>query len=118
MFEKLGIFIPGIRDFLEYGDFYPGGFREFPKSCFLSQVLGFFESGNFYTGDFPSRGFVIFENPGIFIPRTFSISGDFSGTGIFGDWEFFNIWGFLSMGIFGDWEFFLVGWDSPPKSHL
>ena len=82
LFRGLGIFIPGIGDFLKSWDFYPGD-------------LGFLKSGDFFPGnwgfskicEFFSRGLDIFQNLGIYIP---------------GAWKFSKIWRFLSreLGIF------------------
>ena len=86
--HNLGIFIPGIEDFLRSGD------------------LGFL-----------SRGLGIFQNLGIFILgiEDFLKFGDFY-PGDF--CQIPGIRDFMGMRILWRWGFFFVGWDIPPKSHL
>ena len=73
----LGIFFPGILDFLKSWDFYPGDLGFFKFLGFLSPEIG----------DFVKSGFFI---PGI---GDFYLWG-FLGMGIFRGWDFFRGMGY------------------------
>ena len=87
--KNLGIFIPGIGDFLKSGDFYPGDRGFFEILGFLSPGIGdCFKSGDFYPGNW---GFVKIW---WFLSRGSGFFGDFLSPGFFGDRDFFRGMGY------------------------